>query len=96
MRQASIGSSGVANLEVMLKRGSGRERFPVARPGSERWIDDGGGMTIALVVKAMLRKSANVGFSIVFHNVFEPMSSLWDLCSLSTSTREPRSRVIMS
>ena len=44
-------------------------------------------MTIALVVKAMLRKSANVGFSIVFHNVFEPMSSLWDLCSLSTSTR---------
>ena len=71
IRQESIARGGVPNLGDMLKRGSGtsafRETFPAARPGSVRWIEAGSGMMLADVLKAMLRKSGDIGFSIAFH-----------------------------
>lgn len=71
MRQGSIGRSGTSNLGDILKRGSGtsafKETFPLARPGSVRRIEPGGDMTPAEVIKAMLRKSGDIGASIAFH-----------------------------
>ena len=73
MRQGSIGRRAVLNRGDMLKRGSGvsaftlRESFATARPGSVRWIEAGSDITLAHVLKAMLRKSdaTGFGFSIV-------------------------------
>ena len=65
MRQESIGRGEVSKLGAMLKRGSGtsafREAFPAARLASVSWIEAGSDMTLADVLKAMLRNSSNIG-----------------------------------
>ena len=65
MRHGSIGRGKVPNRGATLKRGSGmsafRETFLAMRPELMSWIEGGSDMTLADVLRAMLRNSGNIG-----------------------------------